>query len=248
MRRPRTRFVLPAIFLGALALNACRKPEITAYTAPKDPPPLVAGAPGAVTSANAGRVAAAEPSAPSANAPATATAETSPAAGAVAPMTGATLPSSAVSASQALMWTAPGHWTEKPTGPVRKGSFVVRSANPADANAAEADLSITAFPGEVGGLLANVNRWRGELALAPLADADLAANTTQLATGQGGDALTFTLVDFAGALSSQPARTLGAIVRVGADTWFFKLRGPDALVAGEREAFFAFLKTVRPRG
>src|SRR5882724_4414392 len=62
-----------------------------------------------------------------------------------------------------LAWTAPANWTVKPASAMRKGSYRVPGPDGTDA-----DLSITAFPGDVGGRLANVNRWRGQLELPPL--------------------------------------------------------------------------------
>src|SRR3954468_24443237 len=61
-----------------------------------------------------------------------------------------------------LVWTAPAHWTVKPATAMRKGSYAIKG------DGGEADLSITAFPGETGGLLANLNRWRGQVSLPPL--------------------------------------------------------------------------------
>jgi hypothetical protein len=156
-------------------------------------------------------------------------------------MAGASLPSTAVSSGNALLWTAPAGWTEKPLGPVRKGSFAVR----APAIEGEADLSITAFPGDVGGLLANLNRWRGELQLEPLTQADLpTASTTAPAADP---ALRFIVVDFAGTPGGTATRTLGAILPIGTDTYFFKLKGPDAVVADQKAAFLGFLATVKTR-
>ena len=43
-----------------------------------------------------------------------------------------------------------------------------------------------------------------------------------------------------------PQRILGAIVPFNGGTWFFKLMGPDALVAKAKPGFLEFLKTVRP--
>jgi hypothetical protein len=39
---------------------------------------------------------------------------------------------------------------------------------------------------------------------------------------------------------------LGALVPHAGATWFFKLDGPDAVVAREKSAFIAFLQTLRP--
>ena len=134
-----------------------------------------------------------------------------------------------------LTWTAPAHWKAKGAAAMRKGSFSVPGEN-----GATADLSITAFPGDVGGELANLNRWRGQIQLPPLQEADLAGVTTR-STHNG---LTFVVVDFVSPSANQPARILGAIVPYNNATWFFKLTGPDALVAREKPAFLAFLQTV----
>src|SRR5690349_7462887 len=49
----------------------------------------------------------------------------------------------ATTAGMALAWTAPGHWQAKPPTAMRKGTYTIVG------NGAEADLSITAFPGDV---------------------------------------------------------------------------------------------------
>lgn len=135
-----------------------------------------------------------------------------------------------------LTWTAPSDWRQKPPSPMRKGSYTV----PGDGGA-EADLSVTAFPGDVGGELANVNRWRGQLQLPPITDADL-PGTLQRIEHNG---LRFAVVDIPG--SAEPAqRILGASVPFGDATWFFKLTGPSAVVEKARPAFLSFLETVKP--
>jgi hypothetical protein len=55
------------------------------------------------------------------------------------------------------------------------------------------------------------------------------------------------VVDFAGTAGGAPTRILGAILPYKGETWFFKLMGPDALVAHEKPAFLEFLRTVSPR-
>ncbi len=162
-----------------------------------------------------------------------------PSSAAPAPAGGAAMADTAVptSSGAGLAWTAPSGWTAKPASAMRKGSYALAGAG-GDAG----DLSITAFPGDVGGLLANVNRWRGQVQLPPLGDAELAGAVTS--PSQGG--LQLTLVDAASPDGSK--RILGAIVPLGDSTWFFKLTGTDALVASSKPAFVAFLRTVRPAG
>lgn len=144
----------------------------------------------------------------------------------------ATVSSPPAGASPGLSWTAPAAWTPKPATAMRKGSYTVKGAG-----GAEADLSITAFPGAVGGELANINRWRGQVQLPEVAESQLDGVVTRFA--QAGLHVTF--VDFAGG----GQRILGALVPAGATTWFFKLSGADEFVATEKPAFLAFLKTVR---
>jgi len=134
---------------------------------------------------------------------------------------------------QSLQWTAPDTWTAKAASSMRRGTYVIKGTDNT-----EAELAITAFPGDVGGDLANVNRWRAQLTLSPIAESDLARDLSRF-TANG---LNVAVVDLAG---QNGQRVLGAIVPYSGSTWFFKLTGPDALVAREKPAFLAYLKTVR---
>jgi len=145
-------------------------------------------------------------------------------------------PGESAASQAALTWTAPGDWQAEPLSAMRIGSFAVSS------DAGSADISISAFPGEAGGLLANINRWRGQLGLDPIAGGDLAGATIAF-DGAGG--LHFTVVDLSGHTGGAPARMLGAILSFEGQTYFFKMTGPDAIVAREKPAFFDFLKTVK---
>ena len=141
----------------------------------------------------------------------------------------------AVASGPGLAWTAPAGWQAIAPGGMRKGSFTITGEG-----GATADLSITAFPGAVGGELANVNRWRGQLSLPPVAEADLPKAVTRLS--QNG--LTFTVVDLVSADPAQPQGTLGAMTPHDGAMWFFKLSGPAPLIAASKPAFIEFLKTV----
>lgn len=129
-----------------------------------------------------------------------------------------------------LHWHPPAGWRAEPASGFRRGSFKLGPAE------TQADLSITAFPGEAGGLRENINRWRGQLALEPLA-----ANENP-GTVLDGAALPMLLVD----LRSGPAAILGGVVAHAGETWFFKLAGPADTVTSARAEFIAFLQTVHP--
>jgi hypothetical protein len=141
----------------------------------------------------------------------------------------------ATATGAALAWTAPAHWTAKTGSLMRKGSYAIKG------DGGEADMAITAFPGDVGGDLANLNRWRGQLQLPPVGQPEFAA-ATQHADHNG---LHMTVADLAGT-GANAQRILGAMVPYSGATWFFKMTGPEALVAREKAAFLAFLATVKP--
>ena len=208
----------------AVLLTGCGKTEVQSYRVPKE---NAAALPSTMTTA--------APAAPAAGSGPVMEPVVAPTTPAAAPA-GTMADTPVVTASgPGLSWTAPAGWSAKPLGAMRKGSFTVPGEG-----GASADLSITAFPGAVGGDLANVNRWRGQVGLAPIAEGELAASITSIkAIG-----LTVSLVDLP---SADPAQTriLGAMVPYQGAMWFFKLTGPGALVGAAKPAFIDFLKTIK---
>jgi hypothetical protein len=153
------------------------------------------------------------------------------------PAAGGSMANTAVPTAEgtALTWTAPAAWKTKAASAMRKGSYTISG------DGGEADLSITAFPGDVGGELANINRWRGQIQLPPVSETEAAALTTR----SQHDGLTLTVVDLPGSGANAP-RILGAMVPFGGATWFFKLSGPAAVVEKAKPDFLNFLQTVKP--
>jgi hypothetical protein len=205
--------LVAALATVSLLFTACEKAEITSYRVTKPGSPQVMAA-----QADTSR-------------PAPAPAPKSPAP-AQANMANTAVPTAS---GDGLAWSAPKHWTAKPPGSMRRGSYAIT-----DERNNEADLSITAFPGTVGGELANVNRWRGQIELQPITEGELGAALTRLEK----NGLKIAVLDATG--PSQ--RTLGAMVPFNGATWFFKLQGPVNLVGREKDAFMAFLDTVKPAG
>ncbi len=237
--------ITPTLFVSLLLIVGCSNREITAYRAPKDPvPPAQPAAPAAAQlptgaslpeghppigqSANPGPMGAMPDGHPPIGQPANP--------GPMGAMPDGTAPT--VAAGNALTWTAPDHWTAKALGSMRKGSYAIAG----DAGAV-ADLAITAFPGDTGGLFANVNRWRGQVGLPPIAESELATSVQHLDV----NSFHIDIVDLTGTAGTPPTRLLGAIVPHEGQTWFFKLTGPDPLVAKEQPAFREFLNTIKLR-
>jgi len=139
-------------------------------------------------------------------------------------------------------WTVPAGWEESPPTQMLLAKFVI-----AGQAQGRAEMTVSAFPGSVGGMLANINRWRGQLQIQPIDETELARLLTALDLPSG----KAMLVDMNGTDSKtgQPARIIGAIQEREGLTWFYKLMGSDAVAAREKEAFVNFLKTVKyPNG
>jgi hypothetical protein len=133
--------------------------------------------------------------------------------------------------------TPPG-WKVQPRAPMRKASFLIEAED-----GAKVDISVTSFPDASGGLLANINRWRGQLGLEDL-EADLLEQTIERRTLAGRE---FVIVDLATgpAMEGRKQRIVGAILAARGETWFFKMTGDDALTAAQKPAFFELLESVR---
>ena len=76
----------------------------------------------------------------------------------------------------------PAGWQEVPGG-----QFLVAKFNLTGDSGATAAVNVSSSPGEGGGLAGNVNRWRGQLGLEKLSDADVTAQRdgTRCARRQG---------------------------------------------------------------
>jgi hypothetical protein len=160
---------------------------------------------------------------------------------AAAPDAGGPAPGGAVDAAAVptasgrdLAWEAPAGWTPGPASAMRKASYSIAGS------AGDAELSVTAFPGDVGGELANVNRWRGQVGMSPLSEGELDAAVSR--TESAG--LRVTVVELFPAGTPGAKSILGAIVPFGGSTWFFKVSGPGATVREAKGAFASFIRTI----
>ena len=144
------------------------------------------------------------------------------------------LPTSAESDSAKPVWTVPPGWQEAPTG-----QFLVAKYLVAGNGGAQAAVNVSMSSGNGGGLAANVNRWRGQLGLPPVAE--ILTTPIDVAGDKG------VLVDMGGtdAKTGQPSRLVGVIVSQTGQTWFYKLMGDSAVVEREKDAFTKFVQSVK---
>jgi hypothetical protein len=93
------------------------------------------------------------------------------------------------------------------------------------------DISLSSVGGSVD---ANLARWAGQVGLPPTALAE--ASESIMVGGR-----TAVRVELVGSEKT----ILGVVVPDGAANWFFKLIGPNALAANERERFDQFIGSVK---
>lgn len=152
---------------------------------------------------------------------------------------GSSMGLSAAGNASEIQWKVPKGWMTKPASSMRVGSFLVKGEN-----GRTADVSVIPLSGEAGGDLANINRWRGQIQLEPISEAELDRQSSQ--TSVGGQSVR--VVDFAGAAPAAGGarqHVIAAIYRQGPRTWFFKIMGDDEVVRAAKSDFLTFLHSVQ---
>jgi hypothetical protein len=150
----------------------------------------------------------------------------------------AALKSTPSAASPRLVWELPAGWEETQASGVRLASFSVKGLN-----GQRADIGIAALPGQGGGDISNVNRWRQQVGLPATNMLGLAslAGKVEIA-GQTGR-----FYEMAGQNPSakEESSIIAGILEQTNETWLFKMNGDDELVAAQKGVFLAFLKSLR---
>lgn len=104
------------------------------------------------------------------------------------------------------------------------------------------EVSVTRFPGRVGGELANINRWRGQLGLTPIEAADLDRAINR-----------FTTTGFDGyeVRIESPGKVMLAVAvyeAAGDHTWFVRATLPDAAAADQLQPdLFGMARSITTR-
>lgn len=127
-----------------------------------------------------------------------------------------------------VSWETPAGWSQGPAAPMRLATLTDGTA----------EIAINAFPGDVGGTLMNVNRWRQQLGLEPLASQADAESAMSTADVGGRKVRTLDL-------ASGGQRMLVAVVPGEGRLYFFKMLAPADAVAARKAAFDQLVKTIR---
>jgi hypothetical protein len=141
-----------------------------------------------------------------------------------APATTASAPSSAPTGD----WAAPSHWVRD-----NAASSFVLLAYDIPAEEGPSRFTVTSLAGDGGGDLANINRWRGQVGLEPIASLDM-QESHDVQTASGATLRVYEIGPDAGA---DGPRILAIIRHTNGNTLYYKFTGPAGAVERERSAF-----------
>ena len=131
-----------------------------------------------------------------------------------------------------IKWVVPENWIPKHFDkPARYATFQTGESSE------EALIAVTRFPSDVGGALANVNRWRSQVGLPSIQEKDLDRTTEKL--NVGGVEVLFLDLD------GPQKRLVVAMLPRENETWFVKMDGPKELLENHKKSFLAFVNSIR---
>lgn len=135
-------------------------------------------------------------------------------------------------ASDEFTYDTPAGWKPGPTGEFRKVSFIVNGEGKS-----KIEVTVSSLAAAGSGLLSNINRWRGQVKL-PEVDQATLDKSLEPVTINGKEGQFVELI-------GSDETIQGAVVVVGDQGWFFKLRGDKQLAAKEKDNFLSFVKSVK---
>jgi hypothetical protein len=128
-------------------------------------------------------------------------------------------------------WSVPAGWEAVSGSAMRRASFS------APGSAGPVDIAVTSFPGDVGGLLANLNRWRDQIG-APALSAESVEDSIERSTVNGKSVIV-------SRIEGSGQSTHAAIFEHGGHSWFFKMTGPTASINEQADAFDAYINSIQ---
>lgn len=133
-------------------------------------------------------------------------------------------------------WTAPSHWKQQAPGAMQAAKYTVGEGK------AKAEVTAVFLGGMGGALKANLDRWRSQLTLPASAEGEVEKMAPPFpALGSGAR-----IVELSGSTGEgDAADMIVLLVPSGRGTWFYKLMGDKAVVAKEKDALVAFVKSAK---
>lgn len=135
-----------------------------------------------------------------------------------------------------LKFKLPEGWKEGEGSAFSKLAFEVRSEGQ------QVKITVTDLPAAANPLLDNINRWRGQMRLPPVTEADLPNHLRAIPVDGGSGQY----VQIEGAKDApKPQTLLGVVAYRGESAWFVKLQGDAPLAAREKERFEQFVQSLK---
>jgi hypothetical protein len=136
-----------------------------------------------------------------------------------------------------LTFSMPESWSEAPPKSMRSINLMA---------AANTQCYLIILGGEAGGLLDNLNRWRGEVDLGPMTDAAVAELPTLTMLGREVSLLEVSgNYQGMGGEGAEDQTVLGVCWIDDTSSMFMKMVGPSSEVADQKENFIAFISSLK---
>ena len=130
-----------------------------------------------------------------------------------------------------IVFSLPEGWTDAGSSGIRKANLRINDAS------GSAEITALSFPGNVGGNLANVNRWCGQIELNIMSQAQLDSISEPITISyHGGTYLR---------LQGPQKSILVGILPFHGSTWFFNMLGDNATVQANELAMKSFLNSIK---
>lgn len=130
-----------------------------------------------------------------------------------------------------LSYELPTGWEPAPGDGISAAVFTV----------GDAKATVTALPAS-NEVLPNVNRWRGQVGLGPLDEAELETTMSEVTLGDGASGQYVVLDGPAG--GEEPQSILGVIAVRDETAWFVKMTGESKTVSDQKANFESFVKSL----
>jgi hypothetical protein len=138
-----------------------------------------------------------------------------------------------------LSYTVPAGWEE--TGPRSSMGITILTSFAIREGDQQAEVQVTPLARVGGGLLANVNRWRAQVGLPEVNQAQLDRDPPKAIKVAGANAPYYDI-------NGPNRRMLLVTAEHGERTWYFKMIGSPALVGQNKSKFESFLQSVKFTG
>ncbi len=153
-----------------------------------------------------------------------------------------TSPTESRATAPAIRWDVPEGWNESPNA-----SSILYAVFEAKSGLGDARITVTQLSSDGGGVLANINRWRGQVGqpaiqsleeqtMEPIRVGNSPTDLIDLIAPGGADAGLERLMVV---MVPRPQEGI---------TWYFKMTGPTAVMDAQKSAFVSFVGSVRFAG